>query len=158
MQAHKSHEYYMAIALKEAEKGGAEGEVPVGAVIVKDGKVIARARNRPIKLKDPTAHAEILAIRKASRKLKNYRLNGTTLYVTIEPCPMCAGAIVNARIETLVYGAREEKWGADGSVVNLFRNKKFNHKVFIINGIMEKDCKEVMQGFFRKKRKKGGVQ
>lgn len=148
------HNYFMSLALKEARKAYRAGEVPVGSVIVHKGKVIGRAHNSPILRNDPTGHAEIIAIRKACRKIGNYRLNDATLYVTIEPCPMCAGAIVNARIKTVVYGVREEKWGADGSVVNILRHKNLNHKVKVIKGVMEEECKNILQEFFREKRKK----
>jgi tRNA(adenine34) deaminase len=149
------HNYFMALALREAEKAYSKKEVPVGAVLVRDGRIIARAHNCPVSLNDPTAHAEINLLRRAGKKLKNYRLNGTTLYVTVEPCPMCAGAIINARIGTVVYGAEEMKWGAGGSVFQILRNKKLNHRVRIIRGIMEEECKSILQKFFKEKRKGG---
>lgn len=148
------HNYFMSLALKEAEKACEKGEVPVGAVIVHEGKIIAKAHNSPVMLKDPSAHAEILAMRKAARVLSNYRLNGTTLYVTVEPCPMCAGAIVNARINTVVYGTPEPKWGADGSLINMLGNKNLNHKVRVIKGVMARECRSILQEFFREKRRK----
>lgn len=147
------HNYFMAIALKEAEKAYRSGEVPVGTVLVHNGKIIAKAHNSPVAHNDPTAHAEIIALRKAGKVFKNYRLNGTTLYVTVEPCPMCAGAIVNARVGTVVYGTEEPKWGGDGSLVAILRNKKLNHKVSVIKGVMKKECKDILQKFFREKRR-----
>ncbi len=142
----------MSVALREAEKAYKKGEVPVGAVLVHNGEIIARGHNSSIARKDPTAHAEILALRKASRLLGNYRLNGTILYVTVEPCPMCAGAIVNARIDTVVYGTGEPKWGGDGSVLRILRNRNLNHRVKVIKGIMRDECRGILQRFFREKR------
>lgn len=147
------HNYFMSFALKEAEKARKKGEVPVGAVLVHNGRIIARAHNTPILHNDPTAHAEIIVLRKAGKVLKNYRLNDTTLYVTIEPCPMCAGAILNARIGTIVYGTEEPKWGADGSTVSVLNNTKFNHRLKVIRGIMKEECKSILQKFFKDKRR-----
>ncbi len=147
------HNYFMSLALREAEKAKKKGEVPVGAVIVQGGRVIAQAHNSPIIRKDPTAHAEIIAMRKAGRVLCNYRLNGATIYVTVEPCPMCAGAMVNARIDTVVYGAEEPKWGGDGSAVSILRNRNMNHRVKVIKGIMKNECRNILQKFFREKRR-----
>jgi len=143
----------MEEALKEAKKAYKKDEVPVGAVIVKDGKIIVRAHNLIKSRKNPAGHAEILAIRKAAKKLDSERLIGTSLYATIEPCAMCAGAIVLARIETLVFGANDLKTGACGSVFKIINNKKNNHKVKVIKGIMKEECEEIIRKFFKEKRK-----
>jgi len=147
-----NQEKYLREALKEAEKAYKKNEVPVGAVIVQDKKIIARAYNQTIKLNDPTAHAEILALRKAARKVGNYRLNDCQMYVTVEPCPMCAGALIWARAKELIYGASDPKSGACGSVINLFSEKKFNHHVKVTFGILEEDCRNLIQKFFRRRR------
>jgi tRNA(adenine34) deaminase len=147
------HTYYMKEALKEAKKAYKKDEVPVGAVIVKDGKIIARGHNLIRTKKDPAAHAEIVAIRKACKKLKNERLNGVFLYVNIEPCPMCAGAILLARVKTLVYGAADIKTGACGSVFTVINDKKNNHQVEVIKGVLEKECGGIVSDFFKNKRK-----
>lgn len=151
--AEKSDEYFMRRALGEAARGSAEDEVPVGAVVVRAGRVIARAHNRPIHLKDPTAHAEILALRRAGRKLGNYRLSGCTLYVTIEPCAMCAGAIIHARIERVVFGARDPKAGASGSALTVLNHPKLNHRLELIEGILVDDCAAILREFFQRKRR-----
>jgi tRNA(adenine34) deaminase len=143
----------MHTALVQAERAAREGEVPVGAVVVSGGKVVARAHNRPIHLHDPSAHAEILALRRAAKKLGNYRLEGCDLYVTIEPCAMCAGAIVQARLARLVYGARDPKAGACGSALRVLNHRKLNHQVEVTGGIMAGDCALVIREFFRKRRK-----
>jgi len=147
-------ERFMRRALREAERGAREGEVPVGAVLVREGRVLARAHNRPIHLHDPSAHAEILALRRAARKLANYRLEGCDLYVTIEPCAMCAGAIVQARLRRTVFGARDPKAGASGSVLRVLNHPKLNHQVEVVSGILATDCALVIQEFFRKRRNK----
>lgn len=144
---------YMQEALRQARRGGREGEVPVGAVVVRNGAVIARAHNRPIHLNDPSAHAEILALRRAGRKVKNYRLPGCTLYVTIEPCAMCVGAIVQARIQRLVVGAMDLKAGACGSVLSVLNNSKLNHQVVFESGILQAECSAILRQFFRERRK-----
>jgi tRNA(adenine34) deaminase len=145
--------YFMYEALQEADKARTEGEVPVGAIVVGHShEILARNHNRCISLSDPTAHAEILAIRQASKILDNYRLNQTSLFVTIEPCPMCMGAILNARIEMLVFGAFDQKFGASGLINKLAEDKKMHHKLQIIPGIMEEECKRVMQDFFKERR------
>ena len=146
------HEKFMRLALKEAKKAAKKKEVPVGAVIVKNGKVIAKAHNLREKSNLATGHAEILVIQKANKKLKSWRLDRCTLYVTIEPCPMCAGAIIQARLGNLVYGAQDLKSGAHQSVVNLF-DKTFNHKVDVEYGIMEEECGGIVTEFFHKLRK-----
>lgn len=143
----------MKLALKEAKKAMKKNEVPIGAVIVRDNKVIAKAHNMREKHKLATSHAEILAIQKANKKLKSWRLDSCTLYVTIEPCPMCAGAIIQSRIDKLIYGAKDSKAGAHSSVLNLFEHS-FNHKVSVEFGIMEKDCANIISKFFKKLRKK----
>ena len=145
-------EYYMKQALKEAEKAYKKLEVPVGAVIVKDGKIIARGHNLKETKNDTTNHAEIIAIRKASKKIKSWRLTGCTMYVTLEPCTMCAGALIQARLDKVVIGTMDEKTGACGSVLNIIEDYKFNHKVEIEKGVMEKECKAILQQFFRELR------
>jgi len=147
-----NHEKYMKLALKEAKKAAKKKEVPIGAVIVKNGKVIAKAHNLREKSNLATGHAELLAIEKANKKLKSWRLDTCTLYVTIEPCPMCAGAIIQSRLKQVVYGAQDLKSGTHQSVVNLFE-KSFNHKVEVEYGIMEEECGEVVTSFFRNLRK-----
>jgi len=144
---------YMKIALSEAKKAGQKAEVPIGAVLVaEDGEILSASHNQTISLHDPSAHAEILALREAAQKTKNYRLLNTRLYVTIEPCVMCMGAIVHARIAVLVFGARDPKWGGAGSLYNLAADNRLNHQVEIIEGICEDECRTLMQGFFRSKR------
>ena len=150
------HKKYMKIALKEAKKAYKKNEVPIGAIIVLDNKVIAKAFNLREKSNQAIAHAEILAIQKANKSLKSWRLDNCTLYVTIEPCPMCAGAIVQSRIKKVVYGAQDIKSGAHVSVMDMF-NLPLNHKVEVENGVMEKECGEIISKFFgnlRKKKKK----
>ena len=142
----------MALAIEEAENGAAEGEVPVGAVVVAGGKAVAIAHNRPISLNDPTAHAELLAIRAAAAALGSYRLAGATVYVTLEPCVMCVGAMVNARIARLVFGARDEKAGAVGSVYDLGRDGRLNHRIEVVAGLMADECAEMLSDFFRARR------
>ena len=143
----------MREAIKEAKEGWLNGEVPVSALLIsQSNEILARDHNRCISLNDPTAHAEILVIRQAAQKLKNYRLNGVTIVVTIEPCPMCMGAIMNARLDTLVFGAFDPKYGAAGSVYNLPDDERLNHKITIISRIMEQECRDLMQGFFRERR------
>ena len=146
-------EKYMREALKEAKKAYSKMEIPVGAVIVKDGKIVARAHNQKETKYDTTKHAEILAIQKASKKLKSWRLLDCEMYVTLEPCSMCAGAIINSRIKTVYIGALDEKTGAVGSVLNLFKDYKFNHNVNYEKGIMEKQCEGVLKDFFKDLRK-----
>ncbi|MBP7792615.1 MAG: tRNA adenosine(34) deaminase TadA [Candidatus Goldbacteria bacterium] len=146
------HIKFMKEAIKEAEKSFKKDEVPVGAVLVYENKIIATAHNLIRTKKDPAAHAEILAIRKAAKKLNNERLIDASLYVTIEPCAMCAGAIILARIKNLIFGAKDQKTGACGSVFDVISNKKNNHKVNVISGIMENECAEIMKKFFKNKR------
>jgi len=147
-------DFYMAIALEEAEAAFNKEEVPIGAVIVRDSIVIARAHNLRELTKDATAHAEILAIQRACNFLGGWRLTNSTLYVTIEPCPMCAGAILQSRIDRVVIGAMDAKAGACGSVVNLLNNSSFNHKTQITSGVLEESCRGIMQDFFSQLRKK----
>jgi len=143
----------MEQALIEAKKGLEMGEVPIGAVLAgPDGEIVAKSCNQPIYLKDPTAHAEILTLRKAGEAYKNYRLMDTTLIVTIEPCAMCMGAALNARIARLVFGIFDPKAGAAGSLYNLAGDNRFNHRIEVISGIMEKECKDLLQDFFRVRR------
>ena len=139
------------MALAEAESALASGEVPVGAVITMDGAVLAADHNSPILMRDPTAHAEILAIRKAARIRENYRLGGATLYVTIEPCVMCAGAIIHARIARLVFGAADPKGGAL-SLYGIPGDKKLNHSLSVTGGVLEEECGKILSRFFREKR------
>ncbi len=146
------NEEFMNLALKQAEKAFKRDEVPVGAVIVKDGKVIAKAFNKRERLQKATAHAEILAIEKASKKLKSWRLNGTEMYVTLEPCPMCAGAIVNARIDRVYFGAYEEKSGGAESKFNILTDSGLNHKTEYQGGIKEEQAKELIKKYFKLKR------
>lgn len=146
-------EYYMKQALKEAEKAYKKLEVPVGAVIVKDGEIIARAHNQKETKTDTTKHAEILAIQKASKKLKSWRLINCEMYITLEPCTMCAGAIINSRIKKIYIGTMDEKTGAAGSVLNLFEDYKFNHKVEIGKNILKTECEDILKQFFKELRK-----
>lgn len=143
----------MRRALREAELARREQEAPVGAVIVKNGRVVARAHNQSIRRSDPTAHAEILALRRAGRRLGNYRLTGCTLYVTIEPCAMCAGAIVHARLRRVVFGARDPKAGAAGSALDVLNHPRLNHRAEILGGILEEECSQLLREFFRVRRK-----
>ena len=145
----------MEPALQEGRKGLEKGEVPVGAVLAgPDGKIIARAHNQPVSKQDPTAHAEILVLRKAGALQGNYRLLDCTLVVTIEPCPMCMGAALNARISRLVFGAFDPKAGAAGSLYNLAEDSRLNHRIEVISGIMEKECADQLRDFFRARRGK----
>ena len=144
---------FMKLAIKEAKKAGQKSEVPVGAVLVAEsGEILSLSHNQVITLADPTAHAEILVLRKAAQKVLNYRLLGTTLYVTIEPCIMCMGAIVHARVTRVVFGAEDLKWGAAGSLYNFTEDVRLNHQAEIIQGVCQDECRELMQKFFRTKR------
>ena len=143
---------YMRLALAEARAAGRAGEVPVGAVIVRDGRVIARGRNAIVGRRDPTMHAEMAAIRSAAAKLRNERLTGCVLYTTLEPCPMCAGAIVLARLAGVVYGARDPKAGAGGSVTDLLRHPELNHRVAVTGPTGPAICGNVLKRFFRDRR------
>ena len=145
---------FMRLALTEAKKAQKAGEVPVGAVIVKDNKIVSKGHNLCISKNDPTAHAEIVALRKAAKKLKNYRLSGCSVYVTIEPCAMCAGALVNARVKEIFFGAYDKKAGACKSVFKIANNKKLNHRIEFKSGILKNECADIIKKFFEKKRKK----
>ena len=148
-----SHDEYMRLALEEARKAGEIDEVPVGAVLVSaSGEILAAAHNRTIVEQDPTAHAEILALRAAAGNLRNYRLLNTTLYVTIEPCIMCVGAMVHARVARLVFGVPDPKWGAAGSLYNAAADPRLNHQIEVLSGVCAAECRERMQAFFRSKR------
>ncbi len=143
---------FMRLALELAERAKAAGEVPVGAVVVRDGEVIARGYNQPIGLHDPTAHAEIAALRAAADALGNYRLPGCTLYVTLEPCVMCAGAMMHARLSRVVFGASDPKTGACGSVLNLFAEQKLNHHTEVTGGVLAGECGTMLSAFFAERR------
>lgn len=145
-------EKHMKMALEEAEKAGRRGEVPVGAILVKGDGVLAKDHNRCIELNDPTAHAEILVLRRAGEVLGNYRLNDTVMYVTAEPCPMCVSAMIHGRISRLVFGTLEPKFGAVESKIKLFEKNGFNHRVEVDRGILEKECAGILKNFFRKRR------
>jgi tRNA(adenine34) deaminase len=142
----------MQEAIKEAEIAGSYGEVPIGAVVTYQGQIIGRGHNMRETWRDPTAHAEILAIREASRKLGGWRLAGTTLYVTLEPCAMCAGAIVLARVDEVVYGAHDPKAGACGSVLSVLEHAQLNHRPKVTSGILDKECGDMLKAFFRQLR------
>jgi tRNA(adenine34) deaminase len=146
------HEVFMRHALAEAEKARQIGEVPVGAVVVLEGQVIGAGGNQPIALTDPTAHAEINALRAAARNVGNYRLTGGTLYVTIEPCLMCVGAMIHARIGLVVYGAAEPRAGALVSAVRAHETPGLNHSLEVLGGVLEEECRQVMREFFRQRR------
>ena len=150
-------EYFMREALVEAEKAHQAGEVPVGAVVVdKEGKIIGRGHNLVVAGHDPSGHAEIIALKNASQNLKNYRLDNCTIYVTLEPCPMCSGAIIGARLARLVYGAKDQKAGAAESVFKLFDEKRVNHHTDVTAGVLEEDCLRILQSFFFELRKSRG--
>jgi len=153
-QIHANTEKYIKLALDEARKAYKKGEVPIGAVIVKDGQVIARAFNLRENKRNALYHAEILAIKRACRKLKSWRLNGCDLYVTLEPCPMCAGAIQQARVSNLYFGAFDPKGGACGSVMNILEADKLNHNVNVFGGISQDECGGIIKQFFRERRAK----
>jgi len=148
----QSDEHFMRHALELARRAQAEGEVPVGAVVVLDEKVIGEGWNRPISAADPTAHAEIQAMRAAASTRKNYRLVGATLYVTLEPCAMCVGAMFHARIRRVVFGAADPKTGAAGSTVNLFEEKRLNHHALLQGGVLAAECGALLSGFFASRR------
>ena len=150
----KIDEIYMSEALKQAYEAFENDEVPVGAVIVHNGRIIARAHNQIEMLRDPTAHAEMIAITQAAASLGSERLLGCSIYATIEPCPMCAGALVLARVKRVYYGAKDPKTGACGSVFNIVNSKKLNHRIKITGGVLAKDCGSLLTEFFKKKRKK----
>lgn len=142
----------MALAISEAERAGAAGEVPIGAVVVRDGVLLAAAGNAPIAASDPTAHAEVLALRAAARTAGNYRLPGAVLYVTVEPCAMCVGAALQARVGTLVFGCSDAKAGAAGSLYDLTQDGRLNHRIVVVRGIEEERCRRLLQAFFAARR------
>ena len=151
MQAELDRQF-MQEALEQAKLAALAGEVPVGAVLVRDGQVISRSFNKPIASHDPSAHAEMLALRGAATEEQNYRLPGTTMYVTLEPCAMCAGAMLHARIERVVFGAADPKTGAAGSVLDLFSMKQINHQTATEGGIMQEECSQLLRDFFKGRR------
>jgi len=146
-------ESWMAEALAEARRAADEGEVPIGAVVVFDGRVVGRGRNARERLNDPTAHAEIHALQEAARSLGRWRLTGATIYATLEPCPMCAGALVNARIDRLVYAVPDPKAGAAGTLFEIPTDPRLNHRVEITTGILAQECSDLLKEFFRSRRK-----
>jgi tRNA(adenine34) deaminase len=143
---------WMELALAEARMAAEAGEVPVGALVIINGEIIGRAGNRNLRDHDPTAHAEILALRQAAQHLGNHRLTGCTLYATIEPCAMCAGAVIHARIARLVYGAKDSKAGAAGSILEVINHPRLNHKMEVVSGVLGERCSEILQDFFRRRR------
>ncbi len=147
-----NHESFMRTALREAEAALEEGEVPVGAVVVHQGRVIGRGHNQRETLQDPTAHAEMIAITQAAASLENWRLEGCRLYVTLEPCSMCSGAVVLARIPEVVYGAADPRAGACGSVLNLVQNKHLNHRAIVVPSVLAEECSAILGEFFRRRR------
>jgi tRNA(adenine34) deaminase len=149
------HDHFMRIALEEAEQALREDEVPVGAVIVHEGRLIARAHNQREQLRDPTAHAEMVAITQAAQSRQSWRLDGCTLYVTLEPCPMCAGAVLQARVATLVYGAADPKAGAVDTLFRLLDDPRVNHRVQSVAGVLAASCGEVLSRFFQRQRRLG---
>lgn len=149
-----SHAPFMDLAIEQAEKASRLGEIPIGAILVdKQDNILSTAHNQTVGMSDPSAHAEIMALRAAGNKVGNYRLLNTTLYVTIEPCVMCMGAIVHARVFRVVFGARDPKWGAVGSLYNFAEDDRLNHRVEVVSGICETVCAQMMQNFFQQKRK-----
>ena len=149
------HERYMRLALEEAELALGEGEVPVGAVIVHENRVVAMAHNQRERLRDPTAHAEMIAITQAAESLHGWRLDGCTLYVTLEPCPMCAGAIIQARIPAVVYGAADPKAGAVHTLYRLLEDSRLNHNCLVVSGVLAEPCGEILTRFFQQQRQLG---
>lgn len=148
----QADEKYMRMAIEEAKRAGRGEEVPVGAILVKEDRVVARDHNRCMELNDPTAHAEMLVLRNAGHKLKNYRLNDTVMYVTAEPCPMCTGAMIHGRISRLVFGTVEPKFGAVESRFRVLQEGRLNHPIEVKRGILEQECAEVLKNFFRERR------
>ncbi|MDQ1911209.1 tRNA adenosine(34) deaminase TadA [Paenibacillus sp. GD4] len=154
MSTTEQHVYYMQAAIEEARKAEALREVPIGAVVVRDGTIIGRGYNLRETSKDPLAHAELIAIKQASEALDAWRLLECRLYVTLEPCPMCAGAIVQARIPQIVYGTTDPKAGCAGTLMNLLQEERFNHQVDIVSGVLQEECSRLLTDFFRKLRSK----
>ena len=149
---------WMELALEQAVLAAKAGEVPVGALVIKDGEIIGRGHNRNLLDHDPTAHAEIIALRQAAKHLGNHRLGGCSVYATIEPCSMCAGALIHSRVSRLVYGASDPKAGAAGSVLQVINHPDLNHKMEVIPGVLAERCSEILQNFFRRKRERGASQ
>lgn len=149
----KDDEYWMQLALKYADKAEVENEIPVGAVVVKEGKMIAAGWNRSITCHDASAHAEMVAIREAGKVIENYRLIDCTLYVTLEPCPMCAGLLVHSRLKRVVFGAPDAKTGAAGSIMNLLQHEKLNHQIEVTSGVLAEVCGNKLSAFFKRRRK-----
>lgn len=143
---------FMRLAIEQAQLAAQSGEVPVGAVLVRDGKVISKSFNKPITNHDPSAHAEMLALREAGLIEENYRFPGSTLYVTLEPCAMCSGAILHARVDRVVYGAADPKTGAAGSVLDLFASKQINHQTSVEGGVLSEECGQLLRDFFKERR------
>lgn len=154
MQDSYTHELWMKEAIEEARKAESIAEVPIGAVIVYEGRIIGRGHNLRETSLDPTAHAEMIAIREASAAKSAWRLSGCTLYVTLEPCPMCAGAIVQSRIDRVVFGTADPKAGCCGTLMNLLQEDRFNHRADIVEGVLREECAELLSGFFRRLREK----
>ncbi len=152
-----SDEFWMEEALREAQRALALGEVPIGAVVVRDGQIVGRGCNRPVSANDPTAHAEILALREAGAAIGNYRLLDCDMYVTVEPCSMCAGAITHARVRRLIYGAEDAKAGAEHSALQVLNHPKLNHKVEVSSGVLAARCMHLLQSFFRERRSEGDM-
>lgn len=152
LSTNSDHEIFMQRALELAAEAEKEGEVPVGAVLVKDGQIIGEGWNRPIVSHDPTAHAEVVAMRNAAESDQNYRLTGSTMYVTIEPCTMCVGAMIHARVAEVIFGAVEPRAGAVCSHLKLLENDHYNHRISWQGGVLAEQCREIISGFFRKKR------
>ena len=148
----KTDQFWMSVAIELAKQAEESGEVPVGAVLILDDKMIGKGRNQSIELNDPSAHAEIQALREGGSKIGNYRLNGSKIYVTIEPCTMCIGALVHARIEKLIFGAREPKSGAVSFANGILEKNSFNHRLKVIEGVLEDECSQLMRNFFRARR------
>ncbi|QWD91327.1 tRNA adenosine(34) deaminase TadA [Polynucleobacter sp. MWH-Braz-FAM2G] len=151
IQAELDHQF-MRLAIEQAQLAAQSGEVPVGAVLVRDGKVISKSFNKPITNHDPSAHAEMLALREAGVIEQNYRFPGSTLYVTLEPCAMCSGAMLHARIDRVVYGAADPKTGAAGSVLDLFASKQINHQTSVEGGVLSEECGQLLRNFFKERR------
>ena len=149
-----NHTGYMREAIAEAQKAYAIGEVPIGAVVVLNGQIIGRGHNLRETLKDSTAHAEIVAMREAAQQIGDWRLDGSTVYCTVEPCPMCAGAMIQFRVRTLIYGTQDLKAGAVDSIMDVLREPRFNHQVAVVSGILEEECREIIQRFFRELRER----
>jgi tRNA(adenine34) deaminase len=147
---------WMALALEQARMAAEAGEVPVGALVIKDGEIVGKGHNRNLLDNDPTAHAEIVALRQAAMRLGNHRLSGCVMVATIEPCSMCAGALIHARISRLVYGATDPKAGAAGSVLQVLNHPSLNHQIEVTSGVLAGECSEILQDFFRRKRQRAG--